>query len=100
MIMIITENRRFILRKVGFSFAFWRRTILVVGGAAAFYQFAPSAQSAGESVNAITQALATSREHVKQVSDHHLALAREQADARILTDGATMPVIRRLQNPM
>ncbi|KAG8709786.1 hypothetical protein FRC08_018056 [Ceratobasidium sp. 394] len=83
----------------GFSFAFWRRTILLVGGAAAFYQFAPSAQSAEESVNTITQALTTSREHVKRVSDHHLVLAREQADARILTDGATMPIMRRLRNP-
>ncbi|KAG8698682.1 hypothetical protein FRC09_007089 [Ceratobasidium sp. 395] len=83
----------------GFSFAFWRRTLLVVGGAAAFYQFAPSAQSAGESVNAITQALTTSRDRVKQASDNHLALAREQADARILTDGATMPIMRRLRNP-
>jgi hypothetical protein len=84
---------------LGFSFSFWRRTILFVGGAAAFYQFAPSAQSAEESVNAITQALTVSREQVKRANDTHLALAREQADARILTDGATMPTIRRLRNP-
>ncbi|KAG9112301.1 hypothetical protein FRC07_007933 [Ceratobasidium sp. 392] len=107
LMMIITttvmESKRFILQKLlflGFSFAFWRRTLLVVGGAAAFYQFAPSAQSAEESVNAITQALTVSRDRVKQASDNHLALAREQADARILTDGATMPVVRRLRNPM
>ncbi|KAF8608659.1 hypothetical protein BDV93DRAFT_518727 [Ceratobasidium sp. AG-I] len=83
----------------GFSFAFWRRTALFFGGAAAFYKFAPSAQSAEESVNALTQYLTVPREISKHANDSHLALARESADARILTDGATRPVMHRLRNP-
>ncbi|KAF8756863.1 hypothetical protein RHS01_03997 [Rhizoctonia solani] len=75
----------------GFNFAFWRRTVLVVGGAFAFYNFAPSAASAEEKVNALTQYLTISREEGKRATDTHLALAKADADARILTDGATKP---------
>ncbi|CAE6480591.1 unnamed protein product [Rhizoctonia solani] len=84
---------------IGFSFAFWRRTILVVGGAFAFYQFAPSASVAEEKANALTQYLTTSREESKRVSDGHIVLAQADAEARILTDGATKPPVIRLRNP-
>ncbi|KAL5631588.1 hypothetical protein ACGC1H_007194 [Rhizoctonia solani] len=83
----------------GFSLAFWRRTILFFGGAFAFYQFAPSASSAEEQVNALTRYLTIPREEGKRVSDGHLALAKAGADARILTDGATKPPVIRLRNP-
>ncbi|KAG8763782.1 hypothetical protein FRC11_012785 [Ceratobasidium sp. 423] len=83
----------------GFNFAFWRRTILVVGGAFAFYQFAPSASSAEEKVNSLTQYLTISREDSKRINDSHLVLAKADADARILTDGATKPPVIRLRNP-
>ncbi|CEL61051.1 hypothetical protein RSOLAG1IB_04291 [Rhizoctonia solani AG-1 IB] len=83
----------------GFSFAFWRRTILVVGSAFAFYSFAPSASSAEEKVNALTRYLTTSREEGKRVSDNHLVLAKADADGRILTDGANKPPVIRLRNP-
>ncbi|QRW21363.1 hypothetical protein RhiXN_06352 [Rhizoctonia solani] len=83
----------------GFNFAFWRRTVLVVGGAFAFYNFAPSAASAEEKVNALTQYLTISREEGKRATDTHLALAKADADARILTDGATKPPVIRLRNP-
>ncbi|QRV79315.1 hypothetical protein RhiJN_07330 [Ceratobasidium sp. AG-Ba] len=83
----------------GFSLAFWRRTIVIVGAAAAFYQFAPSSESTAEKINALTEALTLSPERTKKISDQHLLLAKQQADSRILTDGATMPVMRRLRNP-
>ncbi|CAE6435417.1 unnamed protein product [Rhizoctonia solani] len=83
----------------GFNLAFWRRTILVVGGAFAFYNFAPSASAAEEKVNVLTQYLTISREEGKRVNDGHLVLAKADADARILTDGATKPPVIRLRNP-
>ncbi|CAE6357098.1 unnamed protein product [Rhizoctonia solani] len=83
----------------GFNFAFWRRTILLVGSGFAFYYFAPSASSAEEKANALTQYLTTSREDSKRVHDGHLVLAKADADARILTDGATKPPVIRLRNP-
>ncbi|KAJ1304418.1 hypothetical protein OPQ81_005566 [Rhizoctonia solani] len=83
----------------GFSFAFWRRTLLVAGGAFAFYQFAPSSASAEEKVNALTRYLTISRDETKRINDNHLVLAKADADARILTDGATKPPVIRLRNP-
>ncbi|KAB5595176.1 hypothetical protein CTheo_1464 [Ceratobasidium theobromae] len=83
----------------GFNFAFWRRIILVAGGAAALYKFGPSAEAAGENINALTQYLTVPREHNKRAHDIHLELVRVDADARILTDGAKRPAMIRLKNP-
>ena len=84
---------------LGFNLAFGRRTILVVGGAFAFYNYAPSSAVAEEKVNALTQYLTISREESKRVNDAHLVLAKADADGRILTDGATKPPVIRLRNP-